>query len=312
MILFLKFKKQGQLLFLDQNIQIEIDPKQKYFIVLSPSLYWVKKVTLPLKYVHEVKKIAATLFEEILPAGNYSFYVVKEGDAFFVFAYEDAALLSLLSKKGLSLSQITAISFAQFAFDDLEEPLLVDQQTILMKKDGIVLLLPAALFTASKRVSTSDMQASKQTIQLEQFSHIVDAKTLYKVAALLLLFIGVLFGEYLYFLKQKDQIENSRDNLFASYKLKPTLMQNRAILEKYQRADLKEQKLRKYIDYFLKAKYINKEKIVAINYNGSVLSVEIAGIKGNVEKRLLSQFYKEKIKLNTRYKADNLIVEVKV
>lgn len=312
MILFSKFKQQGQLLFLDQSSEIAVDQDKKYFIILSPSLYWVKKVTLPLKYVHEVKKIAHTLFEETLPPGNYSFYVVKNKDDFFVFAYEDSELLALLSQKGIALNQISGISFAQFVVSDSQTPFLVDDANVLLNKDGIVVLLPAAWFDNVQTLDMSEKTPPKETIQLEQFSHIVDSKTLYTMSALLLLFIVVLLGEYFYFMQQKEQIENKREKLFKEYKLKPTLMQNRAILQHYKKRDSKAQTLRKYIDYFLKARLKTQEKISEIAYDGRVLKVTLQGVKKSDEKRILSQFYKEKIKLQTKQRSGKLIVEIKI
>ena len=312
MILFLKFKQQGQLLFLDRNTDVTVDPKQKYFILLSPSLYWVKKVTLPLKYVHEVKKIAATLFEEVLPKGNYNYYVVKEDEDFLVFAYQDSMLLSLIADKGIALNQISGISFAQFVFNDLDQALKIDEENVLTQENGMVVILPSLWFEDAKRLDTTLLEAPKQRIHLEQFSHIVDSKTLYKIVVLLLFFAGLLIAEYTYFLQEKNQIESAKDQLFSHYKLKPTLMQNRAILAKYKKHDQKAQKLRTYIDYFLKAHYGKSEKISSIDYDGTTLKVTLEGVKERDIQRLLTRFYKEKIKINTSKKADKLIVEVKI
>ena len=314
MILFLKFKQKGKLLFLqDDGIQENIDPKQKYYIVLSPSLYWVKRVTLPLKYVHEVKKIAATLFEELLPSGNYNFYVVKQAENdFFVFAYEDNKILSLLTQKGIAVHQLSGITFAQFAFEDLSDVIEVNSENVISKKDDTVVLLPTQWFHQKRALQAEDMKISKHTIHLEQFSHIVDRKTLYKIVTLLLLFILVLFGEYFYFVKQKEALFAANEKLFKEYNLKPTLMQNRAILDHYKKQDLQEAQLRKYIDYFLKANLDKKEKILSMEYKERRLRVVIQGLAIADAKRALAMFYKDKIKLNIKQKKGKLIVEVSI
>ena len=312
MILFLKFKQQGQLLFLHEDTHLDIDPKEKYFIILSPSLYWVKKVTLPLKYVHEVKKIAATLFEEVLPSGNYNYFVSKEDDSFLVFAYEDSKILSHLAQKGIALNQVKGISFAQFAFKDLDTAVAINQEYAISKEDGIIVLLPSLWFEDLKTLNLSEVYTPKETIHLEQFSHIVDSKTLYKIVLLLTLFSGVLIAEYLYFAQQKETLEEQREKLFLQYKLKPTLMQNRAILATYKKRDEKVQKLRRYISYFLKAHLRQNEKIASINYDGTILKVTLKNVKQKDVKRVLSRFYKEKIHIETKTKAENLIVEIKI
>ncbi|MDQ7066925.1 MAG: hypothetical protein Q9M40_02365 [Sulfurimonas sp.] len=73
--------------------------REKVSIILSPSLYWVQKLSLRVKYVREVKKLLPSIFEDMLPAGQYSYSAYKRGDDFFIFAYEDKAILKLLQDK---------------------------------------------------------------------------------------------------------------------------------------------------------------------------------------------------------------------
>jgi len=311
--LFSKFKQQEQILFLDPDLKLSIDPKKRYFILLSPSLYWVKKVTLPLKYTHEVKKIAPTLFEETLPEGNYNFYVHKELDnSYLVFAYEDKALLALLTQKGLSISQVKGFSFAQFAIKKDEKALKINEQNVVSFKDDILVLLPLDWFSQTKDINLYEFAKPKQTIKLEQFSHIVDKSTLYKIVALLTLFLMVLIAQYLYYAKHKESLALQKEQLFQKYKLKPTLMQNKAILAQYKKRDQQAQKLRTYINYFLKANFKKKEKIVSFSYDGSLLKVVLEGVTQSSLKRVLSKFYKEKIKFTTKQTGNKLTVEVKI
>jgi hypothetical protein len=306
----MKFKQKAKMLFLDKEYSCSVDPEEKYHVVLSPTLYWVKKVKLPLKYAHEVKKITPTLFEDTIPIGNYNYFVYKEGEEFVVIAYEDSVILSLLAEKGVSLHQVTALSFAQSSFKSSELPLRINEEYVVALKDEIVVLLPAQWFLEAKDLKESDLLASKQTITLEQFSHIVDHKTLYTIIVVLLLFVFVLVGEYLYFSKEKKELEGQKAELFEKYHLKPTLMQNSAILQKYKKGDLKEEKLRKYISYFLNMRLKKDEKIISMEYDGDRLKVLIKlSPKSNI-KRLLSKFYKEKIDLKKDLKKDNLSVEV--
>jgi hypothetical protein len=310
MILFLKFRQKAKMLFLDSAHSVDVDSQQQYHIVLSPSLYWIKKATLPVKYLHEVKKIAPTLFEERLPSGNYNYFAYKDGDDFIVFAYEDSKILSLLVEKGIALHQVRSISFAQSSLESLQEPLAINDKSVITKKDGVVILLPRVWFDDVKEINDSVLNSSKYTIRLEQFSHIVDKTTLYKIGALLLLFIFVLLGEYFYYYQNYKRVEREKEAIFQSYKLKPTLMQNRAILESYKKRNLKEQKLRQYITDFLKLNLHKGEKILSIDYDGKKLQVVVEGLKKGDEKRLLASLYKKKIKIKTEYKAEKLLIEV--
>ncbi len=67
-------------------------------VILSPSMYWVKRVTLPVKYLREVKSLIPSLFEENLPDGKYSYSAYKDGDSFLIFAYNDKEVLDLLNR----------------------------------------------------------------------------------------------------------------------------------------------------------------------------------------------------------------------
>ena len=61
--------------------------REKVNVILSPSLYWVKKLSLPVKYVREVKKLLPSIFEDTLPKGNYNYTAYKSGEDFFGFEH---------------------------------------------------------------------------------------------------------------------------------------------------------------------------------------------------------------------------------
>lgn len=312
MILFLKFKESSETLFLDLKRECDVDREKKYTIVLSPSLYWIKKVSLPLHHVHEVKKIVATIFEDILPEGNYSYDVIKDGDAFLLFAYEDSKIKSLLEKRGIALSKVTAITFAQFVYKDRFLPCKVSQDEVLTQQDGIVLLLPCQWFDnvddlEDKKVDTT---ALKHTIELQQFNHIIDKKILYKGIFVLAFFILLLGIEYITLLEQKESIEKQKEALFLKYSLKPTMMQNRAILQKYEKIDHIERNLREYLASFLDLSLKKGERIEKIYLHDKKLIVTFSGVKKTEIKALLSKFYKNRVDITTKYKAKKLEVEI--
>jgi len=312
MILFSKFRQQAQTLFLDKESPVVTQTDTKYHIVLSPTLYWVKREKLPLKYLHEVKKIAPTLFEEMLPKGDYSYALYKDGEEFILFAYEDKKILELLAQKGISANSIVGISFAQTAFDALDEAVRINDREVLTKKDGIVVVLPSAWFDTALPLEKIVLKPSDPIVKLEQFSHIIDKKTLYKIGLLLFIFVSVLMVEYFYYSKNLNMLVEEKAKIFQNTKLKPTLMQNRAILSHYQSAILRQEKLREYMGYLLKAKLKKDEKIVAIKYGDKKLQIVFEHVNKNALKRILSSFYKKKIKLDIKQKAKELIVEVEV
>jgi hypothetical protein len=306
----LKFKQKTQTVFLDKNSRVALLDDAKYHIILSPTLYWIKREKLPLKYLHEVKKIAPTLFEEILPEGDYSYYVYKEDESFILFAYEDKKILSLLEEKGILLADIATISFAQSAFIQLQKPVAIGSETILAKKDDIVVVLPAEWYEDVEMLQNIELKPSKHTIKLEQFSYIVDKKTLYKLGGIFGVFIVIVAVEYFLYSKELAHLRQESEQVFKEHNLKPTLMQNKAILSHYESTSRRQEKLREYVSYILKAKLSKNQKIDSIGYENKKLRVVFEGLRGNALKRVLAPFYKDKAKVDIHKKKNQIIVEV--
>jgi len=310
MTLFLNFKQTVETIFLDAKRDITVDLEKKYHIILSPSLYWVKREKLPLKYVHEVKKIVATLFEEILPKGEYSYFVDKDEEAFLLFAYDDKAILKLLESKGIRLSNVSGISFAQHSFADEQKPIQINKDEVIVSKDGIVVVLPSEWFKEKKVLEESKLYPSKQTIHLEKFSHIIDRKTLYTVGMLVLLFMSVLLGEYIYYSLELEKIRQQKEKVFTGSNLKPTLMQNRAILQKYQKLIKRQEKLRTVLAMILQANFKKAQRVDAIVYDGKKLQIVLEGVTQADLPKIFSKLYKAKINMQAKEKAKNLVLEV--
>ena len=68
----LGFRSKAKAFFVDVNSPSYL-LEAPVNVILSPSMYWVKRVTLPVKYLYEVKSLIPSLFEENLPEGKYSY-----------------------------------------------------------------------------------------------------------------------------------------------------------------------------------------------------------------------------------------------
>jgi hypothetical protein len=312
MTLFWKFKKEYTPLFLDEQREIVVDTQKEYNIILSPSLYWVKRVTLPLKNANEVKKIVQTLFEDILPSGSYSYDVVKEEDTFLIFAYEDEQIKELVIKKGLSLSKLNAVTFAQLALPKSDKVYKVSATQALTFKEDIALLLPLEWFHRYEALRESDFLTTKHRVMLNQFSHTIDAKILYKLTIILGLFLVLLVFEYATLSKQKEEIVAQKEKLFSKYNLKPTMMQNRAIVQKYEKIDTEAKKLREYLYMSLNLPLKKGESIEKVAYKKHLLELSFKGVTKERQRSLFSWFYKHKISLNIKEKAKTIVVEIKL
>jgi len=286
----MKFNKKLPTVFLDTDSEYEsIDSKVN--IILSPSLYWVKKISLPVKYVRDVQKLLPSIFEDILPDGNYNYYAYKVDDEFMVFAYNDKFILDTLSKKGISLSNISNIYFAQSEITDIETALKINEKQSVYIKDGVLILVPCCWIEEKGKLDVSDIKHSKHKITLHQFGHIVETKSLYKIGAILTVMIFLLSSEYFITLYKTDKILSAKDEIYQNYKLKSTTFQNKALLKKYKNIHSMQTKIRKYISYILKIKLQKDERISFISLKNKKMLISFTGVsktRENVIKKILT------------------------
>ena len=318
----MKFNTKFKTIFLDTN-SIELDPersaveatqgevkREKVNVILSPSLYWVKKMALPVKYVREVKKLLPSIFEDTLPEGNYSYYAYKHKDQFFLFAYEDKRILDLLVKQGISASNIANVYFAQSEFQEIQTPLSINETQSIYVKDELVVLVPSAWVQESKPLDVSDIGLSKHTITLQQFGHIVDNSSLYKIGAMLLLLIVLIMVEYFITTSKTQEIATQNSELFAKHNLKATTMQNRSMLKKYKAIHEKQTKIREYSGYILGLRLKKDERLSLLSLKNRVLIADFTGVKKEDEKKISNTLRSKKVPHKSSYKDGKLHVEM--
>ena len=309
----LTFKQAQRNIYLDSMTNVEFDPQIKYNIILSPHLYWVKKLSLPLKNAKEVKKVAHTLFEESLPEDAiYNYEVFKKQEDFFVFAYDDAEILALLEEKGIAFANIAAVYFAQSELDALEGAYRVNDAEALQIKEGVVVLLPSIWFDELKILDIEDIKLSKHRLKLQHFSNFIEKSSLNKIMIALALMVVVLVVELFLYKHQVTLLAQEKENIFSKYHLKPTMMQNRAILEHYTRKNMEQQKLREALLSLLQSYLKASQKIQSIEYSNALLKVNISNVNAQDKNRIVALLHKKKIDFTTKMKGSNLLVEVKL
>ena len=310
----MNFKRTSTTIFLDPSSEAKVEyaKGEKLNVILSPSLYWVKKIALPVKSVREAKKLLASIFEDSLPEGHYSYTAYKSGDEFLVFAYEDKKILSLLNAKGISTVDIRSIHFAQNEFSTLEGAIKINATQSMYLKDEVLVLAPSSWISESKDLDLVTLELSKRTIKLQQFGHIVDNKSLYKIGAILVILALVLMVEIFVASSKKDAIVMLKDEVFSKYKLQSTMFQNRSTKSKYKNIHKTQTKLRQYISYFLTMKLKKTQKITLIEYKSKVLYVTIDGTSKGHERSITSQLDAKGVKYKVSYSGESMKVEMKI
>lgn len=271
----MKFNQDKKIIFLDPLTNITtVDGK--LHIILSPSLYWVKKVKLPLKYTHDAKKLLISMFEDILPDGDYSYSIYKDKiqdknskeNSFFIFAYEDKVILDLLNTKGINSNNIASIHFAQSELDIIEGALKINDKQSIYIKDSIVTLVPCSWIEEKGDLDLKNIKLSNNKITLQQFGHIVDSSSFKKIAAVLVVFIILTLSELFIVNSNIDKIHIQTQELISKYKLNPTMFQNKAVLKKYKSIHATQTNFRQEI-----SKALNQKGIKTITYKNKILKV---------------------------------------
>jgi len=310
----MKFNSSNRRIFLDPSCDTAISVKkgEKVDLILSPSLYWVKKITLPVKNVRDVKKLLPSIFEESLPQGNYSYNAYKSDEEFIVFAYEDKKVLEKIAQCGVSSSQIARVYFAQSEFENIDKALKLSEKSALYVQDKLVLLAPLQWFSSVDALSLDEIKLSKHKINLQQYGHIVDPKSLYKIGGVLAAFVVLLIIELFIANTKLDKISLSKEEVFSKYKLQSTTLQNSASLKKYTKIYSTQMKLREYITLFLKLKLKKDQKITIVSYKNRILSVTVSGVKQATQKRIITMLQQKKADYKTAFHEENLKVEIKL
>jgi len=268
----MKFNADKRIVFLDPDSDIHVTNDEKIDLVLSPSLYWVQRVKLPIKYVREVRKLLPSLFEDILPKGNYSYSVYKdeiEENTYFIFAYEDKLIIDLASSFGINSSNIASVRFSQSVLSELQTALKINETQSIYVKDGVVTLVPCCWIQESGEIDLQTLKLSKHTLTLAQFGHIVDNSSLYKIAGVMVAFSVLFLSEYFITQQKISTLQTQKNELFSKYKLKPTMFQNNALLKKYKDIHNNQTKLRDQL-----SKKLKEPKIRLITYKNNQLKVE--------------------------------------
>jgi len=313
--LFLKFKTKRKKFFLDPNRAetFSYDGNEKLSIILSPALYWVKKISLNVKYLREIRPLLPSLFEDMLPDGNYSYYVYKEGSEYIAFAYEDQKILALLKEQNIALANVASVHFAQSELQFLDVPVGVNDKEVLYVKDGIVLLAPKEWFASVENLNLEAVSLSNKQITLQQFGHLFDRKSFYKIAIGLALFAVVLVVQIIIIKEKTETIEQEKSKVFQKYHLKATMMQNRSILEHYKTIYKNQIHLRSVVEKILSLPLAKTQKITQIRYEDKKLITYIDGVKSKQIALSIENSLKHKeVDFKSKYVKNRLIVEVKI
>lgn len=305
----MRFNTKLQTIFLDPHSEYD-EITTKVNVILSPSLYWVKKMALPVKYEREAKKLLPSIFEDILPEGSYSYAAYKSGEEFLIFAYSDKLILETLSQKGIALSNVANVYFAQSEIKDIEGALKINEMQSIYMKDGLLILVPCCWIEEKGALDLTALKHSNHSITLAQFGHIVDNRSIFKIAAILMVLILLVSTEYFITTQKASSLTALKEELFDKYELKSTMFQNQALLKKYRGIHSTQSRVREVTSYFLALKLKSGENITLINLKNRKMTVNFSGVKQGSEKHITSFLNSKGLLFKSSFAKEIMQVEV--
>jgi len=310
------YSKQHKTLFLDPNCDVvHVDEKdEKIDIILSPSLYWIKKLSFPHNSLREVKTLLPSIFEETLPDGVYSYSVYKSSDDsfFYAFAYEDKKILDLLTQHNIPMANIASVRFAQSELNTIEQAMQINDDQCLYVQDSIVVLVPSSWVQEKEALDLSSIKFSRHKVTLQQFAHIIDYKSLYGVISVLIILMLLALSELFITAQRSDDIVAKTDEIFLKDNLKPTMFENRSILKKYEKTHTVQTKLREYLTHLLGLKLNKSEKMTQLNLKNKHIIVDFSGINKQRASTITSALSAKDMDFTQKHKDGTLHLEIKI
>ena len=239
-----------EVVFISKFSSVKLDKRSD--IILSPEFYWVIKRKLPVKTPREARKLCDSLFDGILPKGEYEYKVIKEDEFFYIFAYDSEFIIKTLKSIGLDLSKVNAIYLAQ---NELLKGIAYNfEDRAYIEQDGIFVSLPKNLVTNDTK-DINEVEFTKLSgikISLERYSSLIDKRTLNIIMSLTMIFITLTLFELFLYKKEYDTTVKTKELLYEKYNLPKTSWQINAIKEKVDKIFKKEIAIRDEIYAILK------------------------------------------------------------
>jgi hypothetical protein len=308
--LFTIFNKKHKIIFLDASAP-DIDTSTKVNIILSPSLYCVKKLSLPIEKSSEVQKLLESIFEDILPAGDYSYSVYKESNYFIAFAYDDTLILNTLKEKGIKIRNVAGIYFAQKELNFIDSATKINDTQSVFLKDDILILLPSEWVKDDEFFNINKISLSNHTIRLAQFGHNTNNnKSFYKIGTTLIILISIIIGEWIIINSKISNFSIKKELLFKKAKLQATMFQNKAMLKKYDKIHTKQMKIREIMSSILSTKLQSSEILTKLILKDKKLTAYYSIISKKTLIAIQKELRAKKIRFSIKKKKEHHIVEI--
>jgi len=244
--------KEPETLFVHTDGEYTIGEK-KVNLILSPAFYWCRREKVGVKNARSAKKIAHSVFESNIPAGEYKYIArktKKEGE-FLFFAYDEEKILKKLLELGINSNKINNTYFAQTEFDNIETPLKITERSALIVADSIVSVIPAEFAGEMTELDFNSIRLSKKRVGIRRYNSLgIKASKIYTLSAVAALFSIILLFENRYYRSYLDIETKKGEDMLKKASLPTTKFQLESIKKSLKKRETENIDLKKEIMKF--------------------------------------------------------------
>jgi hypothetical protein len=287
--------------------------KGEYNVILSPELYWVKRVKLPVKKVSAAKKLAESIFEGTLPSGDYAYEVSKSGEEFVIVAYEKDGVSKLLKDKFTKDAKISSVYFAQHEFGELTECCGIDRDSSLINLNGLIMQVPRVCTQSKQEIGAflKDKKLSNHKVSLGSFENsVISKKEFYLLSAGIAILALSNIIEWVNYNSAVSLLDTQRSEIISKYNLPPTSMQIKSIKSSLSKTFTTQKKIRDEIFSLNSLPLKKDEYIESINANTKQTEIMIKVESQSRESQIKSAISKKVKVKSSQFQDDHLILRI--
>ncbi len=299
MLSFFKSEKKP-VYFMTKDFGEELSKKS--ILVLSPEFYWTKKANLNVKYVFDAAKMAPSIFDGILPAGNYKYKVFKLDKNEFIFiAFDIKHILYDLEHIGIDLKMVEKIYTAQSELLNKDVFLKVNDKYAIVSDKGVITYIPLKLLNTEAQIDAKgvlkDKKLSSNYIYSKSFQKLhVSSKETNLILWFLMVLVSVLLINTLKIQKERNFLTEEKNSLIQKYHIPTTSFQIKSMQKELSSIDLKQNTLKENIKYLGKFKLSKEEFFDLLSYENSKLKFVIK-FSNNKREEKFKKYIAKKLKI---------------
>ena len=273
---FLSGQKK-EIFFITKSFNSEIISQSD--ILLSPEFYWAKRITLNVNFTYEVKKMAPSLFEGILPTGKFEYLVLKLAkNDFIVIAFDISHIKRELKLLDINIDLIDKIYILESELLGIDVASKVDDDFGIISSNGVLVYTPLKFFEPNSNIEKviKDKKLSKNHIYSKQFRNVkIEPKQLTLLLWIVFLLNSIIILDVIKTEKKIEALISQKEDFIKKNKLPQTSFQIKSMQTELQVIDKTQSDLRESIYYVSKFKLKKDEFFERINYTKNKLDYSV-------------------------------------